>query len=58
MRPERGRFTRAGWLKVLERHRTRFPLSDADRSALADFLASDRDAARSGPRTREGGSAL
>ena len=47
LRPERGRFDRAGWVVVLERHRSRFPLSDADRSALVEFLA--RDASGVGP---------
>lgn len=44
LRPERGRFDRAGWQTVLERHKTRFPLSDADRAQLVDFLARDREA--------------
>jgi len=46
VRPEPGRFDRAGWEAVLEGHRTRFPLEGADRRALVDFLAADREAER------------
>ncbi len=37
-RPEPGRFDEAGWATVLTRHRRRAPMSDADRSALLEFL--------------------
>ncbi|MBI5503065.1 MAG: hypothetical protein HY907_22660 [Deltaproteobacteria bacterium] len=39
-RPERERFDRAGWEEVLERHRERVPLDEAQRRDVLEWLGS------------------
>ena len=41
-RPGPERFDRAGWEEVLERHRERVPLDDAQRGVILDWLGSTK----------------